>query len=148
MTFFKLSSAKMYQQSSGISANLSTRAPLNKLPKLRVRGVSICFLSGSCAPKATDHNGGKKQKKPSNRLRTRKVINTTPLKQRFKGRYIFYLLSFCCEIPKAVTEVHISSSSSIKKECLQGLCQEERKVHRKNRREEGRTLHCFHSYSY
>lgn len=63
----------------------------------------------------------KNKKKPSNRPSTRKVMNPTPLKQRFKGRYIFYLIWFCCEIPKAVTEVHVSSSSSIKKESLHGL---------------------------
>lgn len=39
------------------SANLSTRALLHTPPKLRVRGISICFLNGFCALKATEHNG-------------------------------------------------------------------------------------------
>lgn len=133
MTSFRLSSAEMYRQSSGISADLSIRAPLHKLPKLRVREGSIYFLSGFCALKATDYNG-KKPKRLSNMPSIRKVINPTPLKQRFKGRYIFYLIRFCYEIARAVTEVHISSSSSIKKECLHGLCQEEWKVERKKRK--------------
>lgn len=108
-----------------------------------MRDVSISFLSRFCVSKATDHNRGKNQKKPSNKPCTRKVINPTPLKQRFKGRYIFYLTWFCCEIPKAVTEVHISSSSSIKKECLHGLCQEEWKVQRKNKKEEKKNIPVF-----